>query len=273
MATHKANPAAPAAVRKSASRTNKSTIAEPIPTIVPAAEEVQTWNRAKFRLVPRLCREDATGSYVGLQVEGVGLTVTPLNAKVGIPSAYAVVVHLTGEAADGALVLAQTTGTGKLVLVRSTSSDHKFGCGYEELNGEGTEDVTAIGPVVSIHTVTGTGLSSELPGEVDVISTQAAANCIGLALQMDERERAQESETVASNMSEIGSNPLFVRIRRDFEEDYAKASGGEDRSYAVRFLCAQMFRAGQLSGVRGSWNIKGDHELESEAKWKSGRVA
>ena len=103
MATHKANPAAPAAVRKSASRTNKSTTARAIPTIVPAAEEVQTWNRAKFRLVPRLCREDATGSYVGLQVEGAGLTATPLNTKVGKPSAYAVVVHLSGEAEEGAL--------------------------------------------------------------------------------------------------------------------------------------------------------------------------
>jgi hypothetical protein len=85
---------------------------------------------------------------------------------------------------------------------------------------------------------------------------QTAAEQIGVALVITE-EAFEDGEHLINTMAAFSEVALFEKLREQFQRCYDPSaddttpnpftSPEEARDYAVRFLCAQMFRAGQLA--------------------------
>lgn len=83
---------------------------------------------------------------------------------------------------------------------------------------------------------------------------------LGLVLQAHEERRDVANDEVLKAMGALRDLPLYERLRRKFEADYAAKFDGhnagafdseeEAKDFALRTICGCMFRAGQLAAAQ-----------------------
>jgi hypothetical protein len=170
-----------------------------------------------------------------------------------------VIFQLGGDLKDGDQVLV-TTESDDLTMMDCTAKKDGAGFDFKRiLSGANVmvDENDIVGQLVETHYRHGQNIDIGWRESCPVEFGDSSTERTGLALMTTE-EALDDGDSVVKAMAALIDLEGFAKVREDFSDTYEDGAEGEytlgffktegeAKDYALRLLCARMFRAGQLS--------------------------